>query len=142
MWIILSLLSALFAGITATVVKGVSKEVDSTLGFGVQAVVILVCTWIVIAVQGKAGDLVTIDGKSWLFLAITGVITTFAYLFYFGALKMGNASQVAPLDRLSLIFAIVFAAMFLKEKLTPQIIAGGLLMAFGAVMIAMSKSNS
>jgi transporter family protein len=119
MWIFLSLLSALFAGITATVVKGVSKEVDSTLGFGVQAVVILVCTWIVIAVQGKAGDLVTIDGKSWLFLAITGVITTFAYLFYFAALKMGNASQVAPIDRLSLIFAIVFAAVFLKEKLTP-----------------------
>jgi transporter family protein len=120
MWIFLSLLSALFAGITATVVKGVSKEVDSTLGFGVQAVVILVCTWVVIAVQGKAGDLVTIDGKSWLFLAITGVITTFAYLFYFAALKMGNASQVAPIDRLSLIFAIVFAAVFLKEKLTPK----------------------
>ncbi len=142
MWIILSLLSALFAGITATVVKGVSKEVDSTLGFGVQAVVILVCTWIVIAVQGKAGDLVTIDGKSWMFLAITGVITTFAYLFYFAALKMGNASQVAPIDRLSLIFAIVFAAVFLKEKLTPQIIAGGVLMAAGALMIAMSKQNS
>ena len=142
MWIFLSLLSALFAGITATVVKGVSKEVDSTLGFGVQAVVILVCTWVVIAVQGKAGDLVTIDGKSWLFLAITGVITTFAYLFYFAALKMGNASQVAPIDRLSLIFAIVFAAVFLKEKLTPQIIAGGALMAAGALMIAMSKQNS
>jgi transporter family protein len=142
MWIFLSLLSALFAGITATVVKGVSKQVDSTLGFGVQAVVILVCTWVIIAVQGKAGDLVNIDARSWMFLVITGVITTFAYIFYFGALSMGNASQVAPLDRLSLIFAIVFAAVFLKEKLTPQIIAGGALMAAGALMIAMSKQNS
>jgi transporter family protein len=142
MWIFLSLLSALFAGITATVVKGVSKQVDSTLGFGVQAVVILICTWVIIAVQGKAGDLVNIDARSWMFLVITGVITTFAYIFYFGALSMGNASQVAPLDRLSLIFAIVFAAVFLKEKLTPQIIAGGALMAAGALMIAMSKTNS
>ena len=132
------MLSALAAGVTAVVVKGVSEKVDSTLGFGVQSIVILLCTWGVIIAQKKGSGLTDIDGKSWLFLLATGVVTTVAYLFYFAALKSGNASQVAPLDRLSLIFAIVFAGMFLGEKITPQIIGGAVLMAVGALFIATS----
>jgi transporter family protein len=137
MWILFSLVSALLTGIISTTAKGVNKQVDSTLGFGVQVVVTLVVTWVVIGVQGKGGDLVNIDAKSWGLLALTGAISAVAYLFYFGALSSGPASAVAPLDRLSLIFAIVFAGLFLQEKITPAIIFGGALMVVGALVIAL-----
>ena len=142
MWILFSLVSALLTGIVSTTAKGVDKQVDSTLGFGVQAIVMAVMTWIVIGFQGKGGDLVNIDVKSWGWLALTGLISTVAYLFYFAALKSGPASAVAPLDRLSLIFAIAFAGLFLREKITPPIIFGGALMVAGAVIIVISSKKS
>lgn len=142
MWILFSLVSALLTGMISTTAKGVDKQVDSTLGFGVQALVTLVITWVVIGVQKKGGDLVNIDAKSWGFLALTGALSAVAYLFYFGALKSGPASAVAPLDRLSLIFAIVFAGLFLREKITPPIIFGGALMVVGAVIIALSSKKA
>jgi transporter family protein len=142
MWIIFSLVSALLTGIISTTAKGVDKQVDSTLGFGVQAVVMMIMSWLVIGVQGKGGDLVNIDAKSWGWLVLTGLISTVAYLFYFGALKTGPASAVAPLDRLSLIFAIGFAGLFLREKITPPIIFGGGLMVVGAIIIAVSSKGA
>lgn len=139
MWITLALLSALAAGVTATLTKVGLKSVDSNLGTAVQAVVILILTWGVVAFQGNLGEVARIDRRSLLFLLASGVVTTLAYLFYFGALKQGDAARVAPVDRLSLVFAIALAFFFLKEKLTWQIIVGAVLMSGGAVLIATAK---
>jgi len=69
-------------------------------------------------------------------LVLAGAVTTLAYLFYFGAIKAGDVSRVAPIDRLSLVFSILFAAVFLSEKLTPPVMVGAGLMAVGALIIA------
>lgn len=142
MWILFSLASAFLTGIVSTTAKSVDKNVDSALGFGVQAIVMVVASWIYIGATGKGVGLTDIDAKSWGLLLATGLIATVAYLFYFGALKSGPASAVAPLDRLSLIFAIASAGLFLREKITPPIIFGGALMIAGAVIIAISSGTS
>jgi transporter family protein len=138
-WILLSILSALAAGVTATLTKLGLKDVDSNLGTAVQAIVILILTWTVVAVQGNLGDVTKIDRRSLLFLLGSGVVTTTAYLLYFGALKQGDAARVAPIDRLSLVFAIILAVIFLKEKVSAQTVFGAALMAGGALIIALAK---
>ncbi|HEX8834607.1 MAG TPA: EamA family transporter, partial [Abditibacteriaceae bacterium] len=82
------------------------------------------------------GEVAKLDGKSLGLLVISGVVSCFAYMSYFGALSLGNSSRVQPLDRISLVFAIVLAALFLREKVNSQVIAGAGLMVLGAIMVA------
>jgi len=138
-WIWLALLSALAAGIVATLGKAGLKNVDSNVGFAVQSVIILIVAWSVVFFQGKSGEIRDIELKNFGVLLLTGAVSAVGYLLYFGALKSGAASQAGPVDRLSLVFAIVFAAIFLKEKITPQIVVGALLMSVGAILIALVK---
>lgn len=136
MWIFLSLMSALATGAVAVISKAGLKNVDSSLGFAVQSVTILVATWAYVITTGKVRGLSSIEPKAWGFLLVTGVVSAIAYLFYFAAVKAGDVSRVAPLDRLSLVFAILFAAVFLSEKITLPVVFGGALMVMGALVIA------
>ncbi len=77
-----------------------------------------------------------VEGKDWGLLALTGLLSTIAYLFYFGAVKSGDVSRVAPVDRLSLVFSIVLAAIFLSERVNTATIFGASLMVAGALIIA------
>ena len=140
-WIFLSLLSAFFAGVTATVSKIGLKNVDSNVGFAIQSVVILLLTWGYIGVSGKSRQLTEIEPKAWGWLLLSGVITTLAYLAYFAAIKAGDVSRVAPLDRLSLVFAIVFAVLFLGDKINGPTIFGASLMAIGALIIGVAGAS-
>lgn len=142
MWILFALLAAVSAAVVTVLSKAGIKNVDSNLAFAIQAVVIILVSWGVVLVQGAAPQLKSIDGRSWTYLLIAGVVTTLSSLFTFRALKLGDASQVSPLERVSLVFAILFAALFLKEKITWQIIIGAVLMAAGAIIIAMAKKSS
>ncbi len=141
MWIFLSLLSAFFAGLTATVSKIGLKNVDSNVGFAIQSVVILLLTWGYILVSGKSRELSEIEPRAWGWLLLSGVITTGAYLAYFAAIKAGDVSRVAPLDRLSLVFALVFAVMFLGDKINGPTIFGASLMAIGALVIGIAGGS-
>ena len=142
MWILLALMSALVAGISAVVEKVGLKNVDSNAGLAVQSVVILLISWTYAGATGKTRELSRLEPRDWGFLALSGAITTLAYLFYFAAIKAGNVSRVAPVDRLSLVFGIVFAAMFLSEKITPPVVLGAGLMAAGALIIAVFGGSS
>ena len=142
MWVLFALLAAFSAAVVTVLSKAGIKNVDSNLAFAIQAVVIILVSWGVVLVQGNVPRLAAIDGRSWAYLLIAGVVTTLSSLFTFRALKLGDASQVNPLERLSLVFAILFAALFLKEKITWQIIIGAVLMAAGAIIIAMAKKSS
>jgi len=141
LWIVFALLSAFVTGIVAVVSKAGMKDVDSNVGMALQSVIILVITWGVIGVQGKIGDIGAIDRRSLLFLGASGVATSIAYLLYFAAIKQGDVARAAPVDRLSLVFAIIFAVIFLKEKASPQIIAGAAVMAVGAILVATAKTS-
>ena len=129
-------MAAISSAVVVTLSKAAIKNVDSNLVFAVQSVLILVVSWSVVAWQGKLPDVMQIERKMWLFLVLAGVITCVSSLLSFYALKLGNASRVSPLERLSLVFAIIFAVIFLKEQVNWQIILGGVLMAVGAIIIA------
>lgn len=139
MWIVFSLLAALSAAVVVTLSKAGIKNVDSSLAFAIQSVLIVLVAWGVVAWQGNLPNVTEIDRRSWIFLIVAGVITCVSSLLSFRALSLGNASRVSPIDKVSLVFAIVLAAVFLKEKVSWQVMLGAGLMAIGAVVIAMAK---
>jgi transporter family protein len=142
MWILFALLAALAAAIVTILSKAGVKNVDSSLAFAIQAVLVILISWGVVLAQGNTAQVKEIDGRTWIYLLSAGVFTTVSSLLTFRALKLGDASQVNPLERVSLVFAILFAALFLKEKITWQIIIGAVLMTVGAVLIARAKKAS
>lgn len=142
MWILFSLLAALSAATVVTLSKIGIKNVDSTLGFAIQSVMILTVSWSVVLWQGKFSELAQVNRSAWFYLLLAGIITCLSSLFTFAALKMGDASRVSPLSNLSLAFAVVMAILFLKEKVTWQTILGAGLMAVGAIVIATAGGST
>ncbi len=136
MWAVYALLAALAGAVMATLTKAGLKEVDSNVGLAIQSVLILLIAWGTVAFQGNLGQLGELDRRSWTYLLLAGVVTGVSSLFLYRALKLGSASRVVPLDRLSLVFAILLGWMFLKEKVGWQVLVGGGLMAVGALIIA------
>lgn len=138
-WFVFALLSAFFAALTAILAKVGIKDVNSNLATAIRTVVILFFAWGIVLFQGTAGQLSQISRFSLTFLILSGITTGLSWLFYFRALQLGNASQVAPIDKLSLIITIILAVVLLREKLSPTVIVGGIMMGVGAVIIGMSK---
>jgi transporter family protein len=134
-WLFWSLLSAVFAGATAILAKVGVKDVDSNLATAIRTVVIVVFAWSVAAVTNHQ-SLATIPRKTWLFLALSGLATGLSWLYYFRALQLGEASKVAPIDKLSVVFVIILAAVFLHEKMTWHHWLGGGLITLGAIVLA------
>jgi transporter family protein len=91
--------------------------------------------------QRQTGNGGGYPSKTWIFLVAAGIVTAVSSLLTFRALKDGDASQVNPLERVSLVFAVILAAIFLKEKLTWQVIVGAVLMTAGALFIALAKKS-
>lgn len=141
MWIIWALLAAISAALVVVLTKAGLKNVDSNLAFAIQAIFIFCITWAVVAFKGNFSELKDIENKAWLLLACAGVATTLSTLFSYRALSNGPASYVTVIERMSLVFAIVLSVIFLKEKLTWQLVVGGLVMIGGAVLIVMSDQK-
>ncbi len=118
------------------------KNVDSNTAFAVQSVMILLVSWMVVFSFGDYKELANIEGRTWIYLLAAGIITCVSSLLTFRALKMGDASQVSPFDKISLVFSIILAAIFLKERISWQIILGAVLMAGGAIVISLSSSST
>jgi transporter family protein len=135
-WIHWSLLSALFAALTAVLAKAGVAGVNPNLATAIRTSVVLVFTWGIALTTAKPAEMFGFSRRAWLFLVLSGVATGISWLCYFRALQLGEASRVAPVDKLSVIFTILLAALFLREKLTPQHLIGGALIAAGAVIIA------
>jgi transporter family protein len=137
MWLVFALLSAVFASLVSIFAKLGLKNVDSTLATGIRSVIMaLFMVGVVIATDKlKSGSLQNIEPKDWLLIILSGVAGAVSWIFYFSALRDGEASKVAPLDKLSLVFVVVFAALFLKEKLELTGIIGVVLMSVGAVLL-------
>jgi transporter family protein len=139
MWVLWAVLAAVSAALVIVLTKAGLKNVDSSLAFAMQAVLILAISWSVVLYQGNGKDWKDIERNGWIFLLAAGVFTSLSTLFSYKALSMGPASYVATIERVSLVIAIVLSITFLKEKLTWQIIVGGSVMIAGAVLIAMSE---
>jgi bacterial/archaeal transporter family protein len=136
-WFGWALLSAVFAGATAILAKVGVENVDSSLATAVRTTVILAITWTLFLVLSPARSLAQLTPRNWLFLGLSGVATGLSWLCYFRALQLGPASRVAPVDKLSVLFVILFAALFLQEKMSWHTWLGGLLILGGAAVLAL-----
>lgn len=139
MWVVFSLLAALCAALVVTLSKVGVKNLEASVVFAVQSVLIVAVAWGVVAWQGHLKQVGEIDRRTWLFLIAAGVITCASSLFSFQALKMGQASRTSSFDKISLVFSILLAVFFLKEKVTWQVILDAALMAGGALLIAFTR---
>ena len=138
-WLTWSLLSALFAGITAVLAKAGVSEVNSNLATAVRTSVVLIFTWGIAFAVAKPTDVFDFSKRTWLFLTLSGIATGLSWICYFRALQVGDVAKVAPIDKLSVVFAILLAAVFLKEKLSWQHALGGSLIVTGALVLAWKK---
>ncbi len=137
-WVPWAVLSAFFAGITAVLAKKGVEGVDSNLATAIRTCVVVVFTWlmVLIATPTPARALSALSRQTWIFLALSGLATGLSWLCYFRALQLGPASKVAPVDKLSVVFAIALAALLLHEKLSWQQWCGGALILLGALVLA------
>jgi bacterial/archaeal transporter family protein len=136
-WIVWALLSAAFAAATALLAKVGVAHVDSNLATALRTSVVVLFAWAIALALGKHGEIRSLDRRTCLFLALSGVATGLSWLCYFRALQLGPASRVAPLDKLSVPLVIAFAWLLLGEKLTRGAILGGLLITAGAVVMVL-----
>ena len=140
-WLLYALLSALFAALVAIFAKIGLQGVDTNLATAIRAFIMFVFLFIVILVQGKLAEISSIISTSkvlW-FIVLSGIAGALSWMFYFIALKYGSVGQVVTIDRLSIVFAIVFAFLILNEKISLQKGLGVLLIVTGAIVIALEK---
>lgn len=135
MWWIYALLSALFAALTAIFAKVGIKGVNTDLATAIRTIVILVIAWGIAFLRGGAATIHTLTRQNIIFLCLSGVATGLSWIFYFKALQLGEVSQVAPVDKLSVALAIIFSVIFLGEVLTVKIAIGALLIIAGTIVL-------
>ena len=135
-WQFWALLSAAFAALTAIFAKVGIENINSDFATFIRTIIILVVLGAILLASGQFQSPATISGKTWAFLGLSGLATGASWLCYFRALKIGNAAQVAPIDKLSVVLVAVFGAAFLGERLTGANWLGVALIAAGAVLVA------
>ena len=135
-WLFWSILSALFAGATAILAKVGVEGINTNAATAIRTTVVLVITWLIVWATRSPVSLGSIARRTWIFLVLSGLATGLSWVCYFRALQLGQASKVAPVDKLSVIFAIAMAALFLHEPVSWQQWIGGALIAGGAILLA------
>ncbi|WP_266170405.1 EamA family transporter [Dyella subtropica] len=136
-WLLFALGSAFFAALTALFGKIGVAGINSNLATFIRTVVILVVTAGILSLRGEWAKPSGLPAHSWLFLVLSGMATGLSWLCYYRALQLGPVSKVAPIDKLSVAFVIVFGLLFLGESASwPVLVGGGLILA-GALVIAM-----
>jgi bacterial/archaeal transporter family protein len=140
-WLIFALLSAMFAALVAIFGKVGLQNVDTNTATAIRAVVMAVFLMAIVLIEGKLHDFKTIfiNNKALFYIILSGIAGGLSWLFYFVALKGAKVSQIVPIDRLSVVFALVLAFFFLGEKITWQSWVGAGLIAIGGVIIALAK---
>ncbi len=139
MWMILSLLSAFFAGITAILSKCGIQKVNSSLATALRTVVVLLFSWMMVFAVGSQGELRQITPKTLLFLVLSGLCTGGSWLFYFRALQLGDVNKVAPIDKSSTVMSMLLAMLFLGETPNLPKIIGMVLIAAGTYLMLERK---
>jgi transporter family protein len=136
-WVQFALGSAFFAGLTAVFGKIGVAGINSNLATFIRTLVILAVTAAILSLRQEWQPDAPIQPRTWLFLVLSGIATGLSWLCYYRALQLGPVSKVAPIDKLSVVFAILLGLLFIGESLSwPIAIGGGLIVAGSIVMIA------
>lgn len=135
MWLFFAVGSAFFAGLTSILAKCGIRRTDSTVAAAIRTVVVLAFSWLMVFVVGSQGSIGDLDGRTVLFLVLSGLATGASWLCYYRALQDGPAGVVVPIDKLSILVTVAFSWLVFKERLTKKaalglgaIVAGTLLL--------------
>jgi transporter family protein len=138
-WQVWALLSAGFAALTAIFAKVGVESVNSDFATFIRTIVILACLAAILFATGQFQSLASVPSKSYAFLVLSGLATGASWVCYFRALKLGDASQVAPIDKLSVVLVAAFGFIFLGERPTGLNWLGIVLIAVGAVLVGLKR---
>jgi len=138
-WFVWALLSAVFAALTAIFAKVGLETVNSDLATLIRTFVIFIVLTGFVYVTGKWSNPFDLPSRTWLFLVLSGLATGASWVCYFRALKIGEVSQVAPVDKLSLVLVAIFAVAFLNERPSVREWVGILMMAGGALVLGLKR---
>ncbi len=138
-WFYWALLSAIFAGLTAIFAKVGIQGMDSDLATWIRTVIILVVLSGFVWYAGKWSSPLDLPAKTWIFLGLSGLATGASWVCYFRALQLGEASKVAPVDKLSLVLVALFAFVFLGERPVLREWTGIAMVAGGVILLALKR---
>lgn len=137
MWMIFALLSAVFAALTSILAKVGIDGVNSNLATAIRTVVVVIMAWGMVFLTNTQGGIAKISQKSWIFLILSGLATGASWLCYYRALQIGEASKVVPIDKLSVVFTLVLAFVFLHERFTVKSLTGCVLIGAGTLLMVL-----
>lgn len=137
MWLVLAILSAVLAALTSILAKVGISGVDSNLGTAIRTCVVVLMSWGMVFLTHAQDGLRTISTRSWIFLILSGLATGASWLCYYRALQIGDVSKVVPVDKLSVVFTMILAFVFLHEKFTPKSILGAILITAGTLLMVL-----
>ena len=142
MWVLFAFASAFFAGVTSILAKIGVKDVDSHVATAIRTIIVLIFSWIMVFIIGSQSTIVNIDGKTFLFLILSGLSTGGSWLCYFKALQLGDVNKVVPIDKSSTILTMILAFIFLNEKITINMVIGMIGIAIGTYLMIKKKEKS
>ena len=137
MWMILAILSAVFAALTSILAKIGIEGVNSNLATAIRTLVVVFMAWGMVFLTNTQNGITQISRKSWLFLILSGLATGASWLCYYKALQIGEASKVVPIDKLSIVITLVLAFIFLHEKFTSKSLIGCILIGVGTLLMVL-----
>ena len=137
MWVVVAVLSAVFAALTSVLAKIGISNVDSNLATAIRTMAVVLMAWIMVFLTDAQGGITAISTKSWLFLILSGLATGASWLCFYKALQMGAATKVVAVDKLSIVFTFILALIFLGEKFTIKSLLGCILIAAGTLLMAL-----
>ncbi len=137
MWLILAVLSSIFAALTSILAKIGIDGVNSNLATAIRTIVVLIMSWGMVFITNTQNGITSISGKSWLFLILSGLATGASWLCYYKAIQLGTVSKVVPIDKLSIVITLVMAAIFLHEQFTIKSIIGSALITAGTLFMVL-----
>lgn len=137
MWMILAILSAVFAALTSILAKIGIEGVNSNLATAIRTVVVVIMAWGMVFLTQAQSGLAEISRKSWIFLILSGLATGASWLCYYRALQIGEASKVVPIDKLSVVITLVLAFVFLHEQFTVKSVVGCILIGAGTLIMVL-----
>lgn len=137
MWWLFALLSAVFAALTSILAKVGIEGVDSNLATAIRTVVVVGMSWLMVFVTNAQSGITNIGKKSWIFLVLSGLTTGASWLCYYKAIQMGDVSKVVPIDKLSVVFTLVLAFIFLHEDFNVKSLVGCILIAAGTLFMVL-----
>lgn len=142
MWMVFALGSAFFAGLTAILAKCGIRETDSTVATAIRTIVVLFFSWLMVFLSGAQSGLPYIDGRTWLFLILSGLATGASWPCYFKALQIGDVNKVVPVDKTSTVLTILMAFAFLGESISLPKAAGVVLIGAGTFLMIERKEEA